>query len=617
MNECSGAVHGSISVKTRRRLFDPAPMPMWIVILAVVGICVLVLPLVGMGNEVPWARIPAIMASPEAQDALWLSVRTCVIATVIDVFLGVPIALLLARDWNGVAAVRVLVLLPLSLPPVVAGLALLATFGRRGMIGASLHAAGISIAFSTAAVVMAQVYVSLPFLVTALESSIRTRSWKLEQTAAALGAGPWRVLRTITMPTVASALGRGTALAAARCLGEFGATITFAGSLQSVTRTMPLQVYLARETDSDTAMALGLVLVVVGAIVAGLTQWQPSQRSWRRNEPPLVEEGLTGQGNYELADTRGTPYERHVCEQSDPGKDLPEQSSITTELGTSAVTVWSPQAHDDSVSRVRGASAGHESIGSAAAAIHVDGQVSARSWDVRLDVEPGEVVAVMGPNGAGKSTLASVVTGLLALDRGRVCIGRQLVDAGDGRIVLPGRRGVGLLTQDALIFEHMSVLDNVAYGPRCHGLSRAQAQKVAYAQLAAVGCAHLAARRGGELSGGQAALVGLARAFAVEPAVLVLDEPTAALDIDAQIRVRDLLKFQLDRTNMTALIITHDVADTMTVAGRLVVLEHGRIIEDGAVSQLLENPKKAFTAQLAALVKFGVRTNSQGAESSS
>ena len=174
-----------------------------------------------------------------------------------------------------------------------------------------------------------------------------------------------------------------------------------------------------------------------------------------------------------------------------------------------------------------------------------------------------------------------------------------------------------MLTQDALIFEHMSVLDNVAYGPRCHGLSRAQAQKVAYAQLAAVGCAHLAARRGGELSGGQAALVGLARAFAVEPAVLVLDEPTAALDIDAQIRVRDLLKFQLDRTNMTALIITHDVADTMTVAGRLVVLEHGRIIEDGAVSQLLENPKKAFTAQLAALVKFGVRTNSQGAESSS
>lgn len=159
MNECSGAVHGAISVKTRRRLFDPAPMPMWIVILAVVGICVLVLPLVGMGNEVPWARIPAIMASPEAQDALWLSVRTCVIATVIDVFLGVPIALLLARDWNGVAAVRVLVLLPLSLPPVVAGLALLATFGRRGMIGASLHAAGISIAFSTAAVVMAQVYV--------------------------------------------------------------------------------------------------------------------------------------------------------------------------------------------------------------------------------------------------------------------------------------------------------------------------------------------------------------------------------------------------------------------------------------------------------------------------
>ena len=152
------------------------------------------------------------------------------------------------------------------------------------------------------------------------------------------------------------------------------------------------------------------------------------------------------------------PYEQHVCEQSDPGKDLPERSSITTDLGKSTVTVCSPQAHDDSVPWVRGASLGHEPIGSAAAAIHVDGQVEARSWDVKLDVEPGEVVAVMGPNGAGKSTLVSVVTGLLALDRGRVCIDRQLVDAGDGRIVLSGRRGVGLLTQDALIFEHLSLI---------------------------------------------------------------------------------------------------------------------------------------------------------------
>lgn len=162
----------NLGVDSQRRSLAPVPLPVWIVIPAIVGIWALVLPLVGMGNEVPWARIPSIMATSAAQEALWLSVRTCVMATVIDVILGVPIALLLARDWTGVAVVRVLVLLPLSLPPVVAGLALLATFGRRGMVGASLHAAGITIAFSTAAVILAQVYVSLPFFITTLESSL-------------------------------------------------------------------------------------------------------------------------------------------------------------------------------------------------------------------------------------------------------------------------------------------------------------------------------------------------------------------------------------------------------------------------------------------------------------
>lgn len=582
----------NLGVDSQRRSLAPVPLPVWIVIPAIVGIWALVLPLVGMGNEVPWARIPSIMATSAAQEALWLSVRTCVMATVIDVILGVPIALLLARDWTGVAVVRVLVLLPLSLPPVVAGLALLATFGRRGMVGASLHAAGITIAFSTAAVILAQVYVSLPFFITTLESSLRARSRQLEQTAAALGAGPWRVLTTITLPTVFPALGRGTALAAARCLGEFGATITFAGSLQGVTRTMPLQVYLARETDSGTAMALGLVLVVVGAIVVGFTQSRLSQCPRRRDKSVFV--GL-----------------------NPPAQQPSRQSPVEACLGAASTTGLRPLTVDVCGDRVWGATADHEPAGSAAAAVHVDGQVAIRSWQVRLDVKSGEVVAVMGPNGAGKSTFAGVVTGLLALDRGQVDIGGRVVDAGDGHIVRPERRGVCLLTQDACIFGHMSVLDNVAYGPRCHGLSRRQARKVARIQLAAVGCSHLAGRRGAQLSGGQATLVSLARALAVDPDVLVFDEPTAALDVDAKTLVRDLLRSRLDQTGTTALIITHDVADTMALAERLVVLEHGRVVEDGGVSQLLREPCMAFTAQLAALARFETRTNSQVPESSS
>jgi len=556
------------------RSFDPTPLPVWITVIAVVGICALALPLVGMGNRVPWTRIPQIVASSEARDALWLSMRTCVAATVIDLILGVPIALLLARDWPGVAAVRVLVLLPLSLPPVVAGLALLATFGRRGMIGSSLHAAGITIAFSTAAVVMAQVFVSLPFLVTTLESSVRTRSWGLEQTAAALGAGSWRILTTITLPTVAPALGRGAALAAARCLGEFGATITFAGSLQGVTQTMPLEVYLARETDSDTAMALGLVLVLVGAVVVGLTQRAPGGRS----TPPRGPVSSTAVGG-----AVGQRIQRSSAQERPPVRAHDHSFQMSSDPSNSTTT-------------------GSTSTG--LASVHVDGQMLARDWYVRLDIDPGQVVAVMGPNGAGKSTLAGVVTGLLALDGGQVRIGERIVDAGNGRVLRPGRRGVALLTQDARVFGHMSVLDNVAYGPRSHGQGRMRSRAIALRQLEALGCAHLAARRGGQLSGGQTALVGLARALAVDPAVLVLDEPTAALDIDTQMLVRRQLRSRLEQTSTTTLLITHDVADTTSVADRLVVLERGRVVEDGTVQQLLNDPRTPFTAQLAGLMRF-------------
>lgn len=522
------------------RVLNPAPLPIWIAIIGVVAVCALVVPLAGMGREVPWTRIPALVGTREAQDALWLSLRTCLVATAVDLVLGVPLAVLLARQWRGVKVARVLVLLPLSLPPVVAGLALLATFGRRGMLGTPLEAAGITVAFTSTAVVMSQVFVSMPFLVTTLESAIRTRSWGLEETAAALGAGPTRVLATITAPTMLPALARGTALAAARCLGEFGATITFAGSLQGVTQTMPLEIYLARETDSDTALALGVILVAVGAAVVALTQWEPGRRRRRRARPARPPRLRAG------ADAREAPV-------------------------------------------------------APAAPVRVCGRIDSRGWDVDLSVDSGQIIAVMGPNGAGKSTLASVITGLLGLDDGRVRIGGAVVDDGRGRALPPRRRGVALLTQQARVFAHMSVLDNVAYGPRAHGVPRARARVIAAEQLAAVGCTDLAGRRGDELSGGQAARVGLARALAAEPAVLVLDEPTAALDVESRAAAQHVLSTRLARAGTTTLMITHDVMDAVQVAGRLVVLDHGRVVEQGSPSELLSRPGSSFTARLAGL----------------
>jgi molybdate transport system permease protein len=153
------------------------------------------------------------------------------------------------------------------LPPVVGGIALLYTFGRRGLLGHSLEVAGIDIAFSTTAVVLAQSFVALPFLVISLEGALRTAGQRYETVAATLGASPTTVLRRVTLPLVLPALTSGTVLCFARALGEFGATITFAGSLQGVTRTLPLEIYLQRETDPDAAVALSLLLVVVAVVI--------------------------------------------------------------------------------------------------------------------------------------------------------------------------------------------------------------------------------------------------------------------------------------------------------------------------------------------------------------
>jgi molybdate transport system permease protein len=231
------------------------------------------LPLVAIVARVDWANFGSLITSESSRAAFWLSLKTSSASTLLCVLLGVPMALVLARrDFPGVGVLRSLVLLPLVLPPVVGGLALLYTFGRRGLLGSELDALGLQIAFSTVAVVMAQTFVALPFLVVSLEGSLRTAGQRYEVVAASLGAGPTTVLRRITVPLVLPGLLSGAVLSFARSLGEFGATITFAGSLQGRTRTLPLEIYLQRETDPDAAVALALVLVIVAVLVIGLAR---------------------------------------------------------------------------------------------------------------------------------------------------------------------------------------------------------------------------------------------------------------------------------------------------------------------------------------------------------
>jgi molybdate transport system permease protein len=248
-------------------------IPRWIYVPAAVGVLFIVLPLVALASRVEWSQFFSLITSDSSVAALKLSLRTSAMSTLLCILFGVPMAIVLARtSFRGQSILRSLVLLPLVLPPVVGGIALLYTFGRKGLLGHTLDVLGIQIAFSTTAVVLAQAFVAMPFMVVSLEGTLRAAGQRYEVVAATLGARPTTVLRRVTLPLVLPGLAAGAILAFARSLGEFGATITFAGSLQGVTRTLPLEIYLQREGDPDAAVALSLVLVVVAVLVIGLVR---------------------------------------------------------------------------------------------------------------------------------------------------------------------------------------------------------------------------------------------------------------------------------------------------------------------------------------------------------
>lgn len=238
------------------------------------------LPVLGMILRIEPGRLWPLITSEASLDALWLSLRTAAVSTALCLVLGTPMALILARtSFPGHRFVRSVVLLPLVLPPVVGGLALLYVFGRVGLLGRHLEALGIEIAFSTAAVVLAQTFVALPFLVVGVEGALRSAGDRHEAIAATLGASPSTVLRRVTLPLVLPGMGSGAVMAFARCLGEFGATLTFAGSLQGVTRALPLEIYLQRESDPQAAVALALVLVLVAVLIVGLSAPRQLERA--------------------------------------------------------------------------------------------------------------------------------------------------------------------------------------------------------------------------------------------------------------------------------------------------------------------------------------------------
>ena len=321
--------------------------------------------------------------------------------------------------------------------------------------------------------------------------------------------------------------------------------------MQGVTRTMPLQIYLARESDADLALALGVVLLGVAALVVALTEtpWGRLAALIRSTRP----------GHTFASEAAGAPY-----------VDAPADT----------------------------AAASRES--DAGADVRVTGTITERGWNVDASLRPGLVTAIVGHNGAGKSTLTQVIAGTLRLDEGSARIGERVVD--DAETFVPARRrGVAMVSQAPRIFTHMSVLANVAFPLRVRGVGRVQARATATDQLRAVGIADLAHRRASDLSGGQAARVAIARALAFRPDVLILDEPTAALDVEATAQVSAVLRERLSQSGITTLLVSHDIAEVLALASRMIVMGDGRVVEEGEPARILASPSSVFAARLAGL----------------
>ena len=534
-----------------------AGVPRWIALPAACAVLFLLVPFIALLLRIDWVQFPHLFTQALGSQALALSLRTCLASTLVCIIVGLPLALVCARArdtwWSRL--LRSMVTLPMVLPPVVAGLALLITWGRRGLIGAYLQIFGINIAFTTLAVIMAQTFVSLPFFVSSLEGALRTRGLDEERVASSLGATPSRTLWSVTLPLTIPALVSSTALAFSRALGEFGATITFAGSLAGVTRTLPLEIYLQREESTDMALMLSVILVFVALVLVGgasaFSQWWYS----RLMSGAALDEAKVPSETSRVAMQPGHGLENENGDAQDQPPRVPVPG------------VW------------------------------IAGKLPERHIDVDLTCHGGAVTAFMGHNGSGKSTLLSVISA--SLDAPQMTCTWQWPDGASGR-----QPKIATLEQKPVLFPHMSVLANVAFPLRCAGIPTAEAEARAREALESVGLAGLEQRRPAQVSGGQAQRIALARALVVDPDVLLLDEPMAALDVEAARGLRELIAQRF--AGRTIVMATHQIEDAAALDARIIVLKNGCVLRQGPWRELVDQSMSQAQGSDSALLAMGL-----------
>ena len=519
-------------------------------LLAVPMLGLLVLPVLALVLSTTPADLAAGLRHPLFASALWLSARTSVVALVVILAAGTPLAWWLAAARPGPArVVELLIRLPIVIPPAVVGIGLLATFGRSGVLGPLLQELGLQVPFSAAAVVLAQVVVAAPFYVQSATAAFRRVDADLLIVARTLGQQAAGAFIRVTLPLAMPGLIGGASLAWARALGEFGATLLFAGNLPGVTQTMPLAIYMALESDVRVARALSLALAALGLGLLLALRLLPEL--WTR---------------------------RHRAAGAQPA----------------AAVVSATPRQERRPGRPEAAAEG---------AADWQVRISARLGSFQLDVDlhgGAAPVALIGPNGAGKTTLLRLIAGVHRPDDGLIRVGGEvLYDSERSLLRSPEERRVAYVPQGFGLFPHLSVADNVAFAlhaarPR---LPRAQRRRAAAELLAGMGAAHLLDRLPESLSGGERQRVALTRALLVDPLLLLLDEPLSSLDAQARQTLRAHLADHLARRARPAIVVSHDARDVLALNADVYAIEDGRIVQHGPAARIAADPATPFLAE--------------------